>query len=351
MKFLFLYTELAGYFLACVRQLVEVYDAEVHIVRRPIDPNAPFKFEEEKGIIFHNRSDLDNQGLLDLADKVNPALLYCAGWIDKGYLKTAKHLKNKGTPVLLGLDNQWHGNLRQRVATVLARFGFTSRFTHAFVPGMFQYEYVRRLGFKREQILTGLYAADTEAFKKVYQEQVAKREGPWPRRLLYVGRFLDFKGITELYEAFNELMATGKYDWTLRFVGAGELKDSLKENEHVEVRGFVQPHELPGLAADSGAFVFPSRIEPWGVVLHEFTAAGLPVIATDAAGASTAFFRGNYNGFMHKAGDKASLKAALKKMMEADDASLRAMSRASYELSLQISPETWARSLGAIVQA
>ena len=43
---------------------------------------------------------------------------------------------------------------------------------------------------------------------------------------------------------------------------------------------------------------FACRFEPWGVVIHEAAAAGLPIIASHLCGATTAYVRDGVNGFI-----------------------------------------------------
>lgn len=349
MKVLVLYSEIAGYFIACVRRYVQLHGGTVHIVRWPINPEAPFKFPDEPGIVYHERSAYNAAGLLQLAREINPDALYVSGWIDKSYLKVARHFFKMGKPVIAAFDTQWRGDLRQRIATWISPFVFKRRFTHAWVPGMFQYEYARRLGFARDRILTGMYAADTALFDAVYAPAMAAKAAHYPHRLVYVGRYLALKGVLELYHAFKEVSMEVQHDWELVLIGNGPLKDELHETRNIRFRDFVQPSELPGLAIEAGVLVLPSRSDAWGVVLHEFAAAGLPLICTDAAGGITAFVKHGYNGFVHRRDDKDSLKQVLKLLFAQTDDDLRRMGQRSHELSKQISPDTWAATLHHIV--
>ena len=43
-KFIFLYSELAGYMLSCMKLLNESKAVEIYVVRWPINKEAPFKF-------------------------------------------------------------------------------------------------------------------------------------------------------------------------------------------------------------------------------------------------------------------------------------------------------------------
>ncbi|MEM0996677.1 MAG: glycosyltransferase family 4 protein [Bacteroidota bacterium] len=345
MKIFVLYSELAGYTMACMRRYAEVYGGEMHIVRWPVNPEAPFNFDGIPGVTYYERNDYDAKGLIALGERIQPDVVYSAGWIDKAYLRVARHFYRQGLPVIAAFDTQWKGLFKQKIATVLSPFLFRRSFTHCWVPGLFQYEYARRLGFPRERILTGMYSADVKLFEAVYAPSQAQKEIAYPHRFIYVGRYLALKGVRELYHAFREMSAEVEHDWELVLIGNGPLKAELAPQPNIVFRDFVQPTELPQLAFAAGAFVLPSRTDAWGVVLHEFAAAGLPLISTDAAGAITAFVREGYNGFLHRRGSKDSLKAVLKKVIALSDPELRTMSQRSHELSKQISPDTWAATL------
>ena len=228
---------------------------------------------------------------------------------------------------------------------------FKRIFSHAWIPGIYQYEYARRLGFSKSVISTGMYSADLPRFNQVFQESMYLKEISYPKKLLYVGRFVTLKGILELYQAFDELNNEIDHEWSLELIGAGPLKNQLQPKENIRIRDFVQPAQLPLLAKEAGIFVLPSHREPWAVVLHEFAATGLPLISTDAAGAATAFVKEGFNGWQFKAGDKDDLKKALRSAIQKTPAELLEMGRRSQELSRQISPTIWAITLYNIATA
>ena len=90
--------------------------------------------------------------------------------------------------------------------------------------------------------------------------------------------------------------------------------------EGVDLLGFVQPDSLPALLARSGCLVLPSRFEPWGVVVHEAAAAGLPVVCTSVAGAASRLVLDGYNGVVVPPGDPGALARALLRISGASDA-------------------------------
>src|SRR3954469_8817177 len=103
-KIVFLYTEIAGYFLACVETLLLNHEVEVHVVRYDINKEAPFLFNFPGGLNVYNRNDYNEAELMQLMQKIAPSLIVCSGWIDKGYLHICKEYKSKAVTILT-LDN------------------------------------------------------------------------------------------------------------------------------------------------------------------------------------------------------------------------------------------------------
>ena len=348
MNVLFLYSEVAAYSLACAEALHVHHGYQIHIVRWPVHQDAPFKFRAYKGITFYERSEMEADDIFTLYQKLQPQWVYVSGWLDKAYVQVCRKIRSEKTPVICGLDTHWRGDFRQRIASWISPFYFKIRFSHLFIPGIYQYEYARRLGFPPNKILHGLYSADLTPFHEAYERNLKEKQKKYPHNFLYVGRFVTIKGVEELVEAFLELGEEMEHNWNLTLVGAGELSGKLPQNSKLTYRSFVQPDKLPDLAVTAGCYILPSRHEPWGVVLHEFAGAGLPLITSDNCGAATAFLRNGYNGFSHEAGSKKSIKEALKKVIMLSDAELLSMGERSVELSYQISPESWAATMASL---
>lgn len=345
MRILILYSELAGYNLPCFQALA-AKGAEIHLIRWPVNAEAPFSFEDLPEVNFYAREDFDTEQLLALADQIQPEAMYVAGWMDKGYTAVARQWRAKGIPIICALDNHWRGDIRQRLAALLSPWHIKRMFSHLWVPGLHQYEFARRLGYSPDHIRTGMYSADVAPFLDV----APKRTPTGARELLYVGRLVEIKGVRELIRAFIAEVEASGAAWTLRMVGTGDLSGSLPAHARVHFQGFVQPDALPALASQADAFILPSHFEPWGVVLHEFAAAGLPLLASDACGSATAFLRDGYNGFGFAAGEEKALRRALRQLFDASPASLEAMGQRSRELSLQITPESWAAMFLSVIR-
>lgn len=343
-KALFLYFELAGYVTACLDQLASEYDVEVHLVRYPVVSIAPFRISINDSIHVYERRDYSNEQLIALCDTIQPDFVFVSGWADKGYLAVARHLK-KQIPVVLSLDNPWLGTMKQYIASLIGPFYLPGLFTHCWVPGEPNAVYARKLGFKNERLLTGMYSADTALFRS-YEEKTRKlKESAFPHRFIFVGRYTELKGVHELWKAFTSLSDAERKDWELWCLGKGELENELPSQPTVRNFGFIQPDQLAPYLEQTGVFILPAHYEHWGVVVHEFAAAGFPLICSTKTSAATAFLNEGKNGFFTQPKSEKSVRDALLKTIRLSDDELRQMGRESINLSDKITPSTWARTV------
>ncbi|NNE55941.1 MAG: glycosyltransferase [Flavobacteriales bacterium] len=342
-KILILYTELAGYFVTCINHLASKYNTHIELVAYPKANEAPFEFEFHENIRVHDRSAHDLSTLQSLLETTEPDLLYCAGWSDKDYIRIAT--RNRIVNSLLGFDNQWNGSPKQQLATVYAKWRFAPVFNYAFVPGQPQKRFALRMGFDESRIQMGAYSCDLELFNGFYSKYHQTKTQSWPKRILYTGRYIHHKGIFDLFEAFVDLVESEFSDWELHCLGTGEMWDDRVEHPKIHHHGFIQPSDFEKHVGQCGIFVLPSHFEPWGVVAHEFAAAGFPLLLSDKIGAGSQFLQEGINGFSFLAGDKTDLTAKLKLLMGSDDSSLLEMASASHSIAQSISPDTWSKAI------
>jgi glycosyltransferase involved in cell wall biosynthesis len=343
-KIVFLYTELASYFLSCVEELIKSNRVEVHLFRWPLNKEAPFDFKFHPEIKVYDRKEFKGNQLQKVIENIQPDLIYCSGWVDRGYKNVCKQYK-KRIPVIVGIDNQWIGDFKQKLASALSGILVRRYFNKVWVPGVSQRLFASKLGYKDNDILTGFYSADTDFFNAYYDRFKEQKKNSFPKRFIYVGRYLSFKGIYEMWDAFIELQNESPNDWELWCLGTGSEYDKRKEHDKIKHFGFVQPEKIQDFLRDSGVFVLPSTFEPWGVVIHEFAASGFPIITTDKVGSASQFVKNGENGYIFPAGDKSKLKMAFKKIMESSTDELLKMSVRSHELAQQITPQKWAKQI------
>jgi glycosyltransferase involved in cell wall biosynthesis len=343
MKILYLYAEIMGYTMATIRELNKRYNAEIHIVHWDKKKLTPYQHENIDGIYFYARSENSIDSMKKLAQKIQPDLMVVSGWQDKGYLPVARLLRKKGIPVVMSCDGQWYGTIRQYAASIMS-FMFKRYFSHAWIAGPFQFEFVRRLGFKKDEIVFNFYCADIAIFNDVFNSSVEVKRKKYPHRFLYVGRFEKIKGVDLLAEAWNNL-GNDKKSWELHCIGNGTLASFLKSQPGIVIHDFMQPDQLKDEIIHAGCFILPSRNEPWGVVIHEFATAGLPIICSTECGAAPVFVIHGLNGFLFKPADVNSISNSMRAIINSEDKQLLYMADYSNKLGLHITPALSAASL------
>jgi len=343
MRILYLYAEVMGYTLATIRELAERGN-EVHVVHWDHKKLTPYKVPGVPNVFMYKRSQLSVGQMNRLANDIRPVVTVVSGWMDSGYMVVARQLKRLGSSVVLALDAQWHGTSRQWLLVLLAQAGGrTSIYTHAWVAGLFQFEYARRLGFAESNIIYDLYSADLHLFNHAFNHSIANKKDQYPHRFLFVGRFEAVKGLDVLLQAWQQLKKKG--DWELYLIGNGSLKNQLEGVAGVVVKDFMQPEQLMHEVANVGCFLLPSRREPWGVVVHEFAAAGLPLTVSDAVGAASTFLISGLNGYRFRGDDPIAIANRMSQLINMTDQELYSMAVNSHALSQRITPETSAGNL------
>lgn len=340
-RMLVLYRELAGYFVHCMKHLATHHGVEIDIVAYPVNAEAPFEFDFGHGIRVFKRSEVNADVLRKMCKERRYSLLFCGGWTDALYLEIVR--EHRHIPSLVGFDKQWLGSWRDVASALVNRFRVRPLFDYAFVPGSEQAIYARRMGFSADAIVTGAYSAHVEAFSALPALREAKDLEI--RKLWYAGRYIAQKDVERLFTIVDQLFAEGLSGWELHAVGTGELFGKIATSSRIVHHGFVQPAQMLNCMSDGDLFVLPSLYEPWGVVVHEFAAAGYPLLLSDKVGARTAFLENGVNGEIFKAGDAQALKEVLKRWMQKPREALHKAGRRSYELAQSITPETYAQSL------
>lgn len=344
MTILYLYAELMGYNIPVLQELSSIHGANVHVVHWDKNKLTPYKAPQIDGVTYYNRSDFNDKKLKELAKTINPDLVYVPNWYDKGYLPVCADLRNKGIPVVAGLDNQWTSSIKQWIGCLYMRLYLKKNFSHIWVAGPSQYEFARRLGFDKRSIIFDFYSADVAKFSSIYENKVEKLSS---KKFLFVGRLEPVKGIDLLLQAWKEI--EDKKGWDITLIGNGSLKKELEGQAGVTIKDFMQPDDLVKEIKQYDCFILPSVYEPYGVVLHEFAVAGMPIIASDTCGAAPLFVISGHSGFQFKSGNYKDLKSKMEKMMLLDQPTFEKMRLQAHQGGMKINPQSSAAQFMSVI--
>lgn len=348
MRFAILHTRLSPYFASCFKLLHEQgHELVLHVY--PSDTNAPFDPEEFEGMgpIYNRRASSEDEIHKKLTE-FDPEAILVSGWIDRSYLRICKRFKKDGIPVVAGCDTQWSGSLRQRIACMISKLYLKPAIDILWVPGKPQQILAERLGYSGDECWTGFYACDWELFSSNRRQALGEVRIPEIADkipyFLFVGRFLEIKGIPTLLKAYSKYRETVRSPWRLICAGSGPLENQIANSKATDI-GFVQPSELPSLMAEASCFILPSRYEPWGVVLQEAAASGLPLICSSACGSGHHLVEHGINGYKFCTGNSEDLAKFMITVHRTPPEQLLEMANASFELSKHYTPEIWVQTL------
>lgn len=345
MRILFLYTELADYTLACLRALKkQAPQADILVVHFPVNAEAPFKFDFAGVCTFICINEFKSYH--ELRAKVEafaPQKIVCCGWVNKWYIRVCYEMRRKAR-CIMALDNHWHNTPKQQLLRVVSRVFLKKVFTHLWVPGEPQVHYGKKLGYKERNIITGFYCCDLDRFNNLYHTWQPRKVHQFPRRFLCVARYIPQKNYNLLWRAFIAWQSQQANNWELWCAGTGELFDQRIEHPAIRHLGFVQKDEWEEVIGATGIFILPSLSEPWAVAVHEFAAAGFPLLLSNRVGAATRFLSPD-NGFSFDPTSEADLVKCFEAVGKLTNDELNRMGAASNAMAQSITPAKWTAAL------
>jgi glycosyltransferase involved in cell wall biosynthesis len=266
----------------------------------------------------------------------NPSAVLVSGWAFRSYRNLVMELKEAGASVIMAADTYVLGAAKA-VALRVRYHTYLKAIDAVYVPGGQGEAVLPSLGFSQEEVLRGIYAADSQLI------QTQRRPSDGPVRFVYVGRLIERKGIDTLLEAHARLHLE-KRPARLTICGTGPLKDRVASRSDVDFREFVQPRDLPEVLASQDVLVLPSRYEPWGVVAAEGAAAGLALLTSDRVGAAHDLLIEFENGRTFAAGNAQQLYERMVWFLDNRD-DLEQLSASSRALVRPYLSDRWATRL------
>jgi hypothetical protein len=174
------------------------------------------------------------------------------------------------------------------------------------------------------------------------------------RIALVVGRLVPSKGISPLLEAWEALPDDLRDEWTLLFVGSGPCEAEIDRARARHAPGAilrvpaVQPDEVVDFYAAADLLVFPTLWEPWGLVVNEAFACGLPVLCSRLAGCADDLIEPGRNGWLFDPTHAEGFTDALIEALTCAD--LRGLGDAARRRAERFGPERMAQGLRDAVE-
>jgi glycosyltransferase involved in cell wall biosynthesis len=200
---------------------------------------------------------------------------------------------------------------------------------------------MRHFGMPSDRVSKGMYGADPDLFNG--GAPLTRR----PKLFQFVGQFIQRKDVLALSHAFLRFSEV-RPGWTLRLTGSGVQRHLIPNDSRIIVEDFVQPEELPERYRQARFFVLPSRVEAWGLVVHEAALCGCALILSNAVGSADDLATQS-NAISFRAGDGSDLVRALTTAADRDKAWLAGAETSSRGLATKFGPERFAQEIMSLV--
>lgn len=352
-RIVFCWPLISGYMAACWQELSKRPDIDLFVIGfAPKDDDlVAFSSEIMAGVehrLLINNERYDWKLIRSIILSIQPDMLFISGWFHPPYKRLYYDKMLGNIPIVLVMDNTLRLDWRQRLAPFLIR-PILNRVRFVFVPGERSWQLARYWNVPEYKIIRGLYSVDFKNLSPIYNKRKKHPDG-WPKSFLFSGRYHPRKGIDVMLEGYDLYHGQNKNAWPLRCCGMGPLASELCGVPGVEDFGFLQPKDMLGIWAESGSLILFSRFESWGQVIVEACATGLPVLCTEACGASVELIKSFYNGLVVPADDPKDVAKGLQWLHDHYDV-LPEMGARSQSLGAAYSAEMWTNRVCAMVEA
>jgi glycosyltransferase involved in cell wall biosynthesis len=298
------------------------------------------------------------RGMNGVLESLRPDAMAVAGWGTVDARACLAWCRKRGAKVFVMSETReadgrrvwWREWVKSRVVR---------KFDGALCGGSSHRRYLERLGLPPQRIATGYNVVDNAFFSRSHPP--VRSEGPF---FLASNRFVERKNLLALVEAQARCAASDpNKSWPLVLLGDGILKERLVERcresgldavdfsgtpmESIRIpsgpwvvfSGFRQIQDLPSFYAAAGAFVHPALEEPWGLVVNEAMAAGLPLLSSRNVGAAEELVEEGATGFLFDPQSVDDMARAMTRMLSMDAAKRHAMGESARRMVERMAPK------------
>jgi glycosyltransferase involved in cell wall biosynthesis len=259
-----------------------------------------------------------------------PDVITLTGYYDPAQLLLLLWAKRKGIQVVMQIESTAADHQRRGLKECFKQWVF-NQCDGFFCFGSQSANYLLQLGVPERKILLRKNAVDNDVLISTYHQAVATRQerqqqlGLRPNNFIFVGRLIGFKNLPALLNAFAAArqQTSQSSDWGLLILGEGEelatlttQRDSLGLTDVVTFLPGQPWFRVPEMLALSNALVLPSTSEPWGLVVNEAMACGLPVIVSNRCGCVADLVDDGKTGFVFDPTQPDELRQQLRQFMD-----------------------------------
>jgi glycosyltransferase involved in cell wall biosynthesis len=257
--------------------------------------------------------------MLKAVRKFKPDVVNLTGYYDIASWIILFYCKLLGIKTILSNESTLGDHIRGGIKEKFKSF-IICQFDGYFNFGTRSAEYLITLGAKPEQLLVQRNCVDNKRLKELFDNAKRLVISKEQKSFIFIGRLIPFKNLPSFMEALEEVNAQVANPWGLIILGEGEQKTELQQRSTglsypVTFINGVSWEEIPTYLAQADALVLPSYSEPWGLVVNEAMACGMPVLVSEKCGCAIDLVKEGINGFTFNPTNREDIKRALLEIM------------------------------------
>jgi len=305
---------------------------------------------------------LFNKGVARALVAASPDVILCGGYNYAASWQALVWARIHGVPFFLWSESNLHDLREGHTLVEFLKSQFIFSCSGFVLPGRSALEYLCTRKISKDSIFTAPNAVDNDRFANI--AAIARQNSALLRSelclhnryFLFVGRLVKEKGVFDLLAAYSRLDERIRQRIGLVIVGDGMCRQQLEEDAlsitpgMVKFAGFAQREQLGAYYSLADMLIFPTHSDPWGLVVNEAMACGLPIILSRIAGCAADLVMENWNGVLVKPKDVSSLASAMERL--ASQPKLCAtMGANSMQHISRYSPEEWSAGVVRAIRA
>lgn len=350
-------TNLGPYHLARYNTLVES-GVDLTVITTPVQEHfRPWPFEPNSAkfkLCSPYDSRLDSPSAANLAvafrvlSRLQPDAVVHIGYGSRFIWLFALACRKFGIPSILSLIAAPPRGSKRIWKEAAKRLICRSLFGSVMTPGSLGARYAKELGFPKNLVFTVGNVVDNDHFSN------SNSTPPGSKCFAFMGRMAPEKNLGNLLEAYRDFRIRGG-NWGLQLAGDGPLKDQLVQAARylpkIDFHPWLDYKDTPGFLKSSNALILPSIHEPWGLVVNEAMAAGLPVLVSAHCGCCPELVHDHVNGLRFEPQRPQSIADAMSKIANLSQAELSVLGGNSRTIISEFSLGTWSEKFADCIEA
>ena len=208
-RVLVMWTEASPYLVGCLKALHAEYNVQLlMIVSRSGNSKAYLDLQRLNNVTFIDLSTSQTWSAHKIKKTIegfNPDIALIIMKRMGLFAQSAKLVQQMGGLVIGTSDHYWKNSWRDYANAIVSRLGVFKYYDTILVAGTLGRLYARRLGFQDNRIFEGVYSCDTALFRSIGEARFTTDQSQgWPKVFLFVGQYIERKGIITLLDAYSE---------------------------------------------------------------------------------------------------------------------------------------------------